>query len=187
VEWANNTALKMAFKSALICASLSIGSLSGYFTQDLEGVANSKGKIDKPSQGKPTQGLYYDEDWHAKIETKWDEACTPVGIDEELFDRERSQDSEERTPLSEFVTFELGNEQHLGEIKTYYIDPDDLMEFLIDLCITSKERSLKLFPIDNPDNVQFDDNFNDLTRKIFTASIGNLISVWSCIWAQENP
>ena len=36
VEWANNTALKMAFKSGLICAALSVGALSGYFTQDLE-------------------------------------------------------------------------------------------------------------------------------------------------------
>jgi len=41
-EWANNTALKMAYKSALICATLSAGALSGYFTQDLEEIKNDK-------------------------------------------------------------------------------------------------------------------------------------------------
>jgi len=36
-SWANNKALKMAKKSALIDAALTAGCLSGYFTQDLEG------------------------------------------------------------------------------------------------------------------------------------------------------
>ena len=48
-EWANNTALKMAFKSALICAALSIGSLSGYFTQDLDKAP----KKEPPKKEKP--------------------------------------------------------------------------------------------------------------------------------------
>jgi len=39
ISWANNKAKKMAFKSGLICASLTIGVLSGYFTQDLENVS----------------------------------------------------------------------------------------------------------------------------------------------------
>jgi len=47
IEWANNTALKMAFKSALICASLSVGSLSGYFTQDLDKAPPKEPKKDK--------------------------------------------------------------------------------------------------------------------------------------------
>lgn len=51
-EWANNTALKMAYKSALICATLSTGALSGYFTQDLEEIKNDKQAKKPQSQSK---------------------------------------------------------------------------------------------------------------------------------------
>lgn len=55
-EWANNTALKMAFKSALICATLSAGALSGYFTQDLEEIKNEKQTKKSQSQPQKPQG-----------------------------------------------------------------------------------------------------------------------------------
>lgn len=56
-EWANNTALKMAFKSGLICASLSVGALSGYFTQDLNGVVAQK--VEEKSQKSPTKNKVF--------------------------------------------------------------------------------------------------------------------------------
>jgi hypothetical protein len=142
---------------------------------------------DKPSAAKPKEGNYYEESWHAKVEGQWEEACTPVGLEEELFDREQSKHSDVKTTLSKFVTFKHGNRNHRREIKTYYIAPDDLLKFMIDLCIKTKERSLKLFPPAAPNNVLFDDKFNKLTREIFASAIGNLISIWSCIWSQEKP
>lgn len=48
--WANNKALKMAYKSGLICAALTGAALSGFFTQDLEGAPPPK---EKPSALKP--------------------------------------------------------------------------------------------------------------------------------------
>lgn len=136
---------------------------------------------DVPSANKPKEGLYYDENWHEKIEEKWEKACTPVGISEDIFDRERAQDNIDQTVLSPFVTF--GIVEHIGEIKTYYIQSDNLMKYMIDLCIESKERSLEFFPVDDPNNVN-EGKFNDLTREIFAASIGNLISIWICMWEQ---
>lgn len=54
-EWANNTALKMAYKSALICATLSTASLSGYFTQDMGKIANGTPAKPKPKDTKPQE------------------------------------------------------------------------------------------------------------------------------------
>ncbi len=134
---------------------------------------------DEPSSKKPSGGNYYKTSWHGKIEKLWDEACTPVGISEDIIDRERAQDGTEKTEISPFVTFNIDND--VGEIKTYHIPQNKMMEFVINLCIKSKERSLKLFPIADP-NIFQEDKFNALTRDIFASSIGDLISIWICIW-----
>jgi len=136
---------------------------------------------DVPSANKPKEGRYYDDSWHDKIEGRWEEACTPVGFLEEIFERERVQDNIDPTTLSLSVTFNV--DYHTAEIITYYIQSENLMKYMIDLCIESKERSLKFFPVDEPNNTNEDD-FNGFTREMFSATIGNLISIWVCMWEQ---
>jgi len=60
VEWANNTALKMAFKSGLICAGLTAGALSGYFSQDLD---KAPSKADSKEKKETKKESKKDEDW----------------------------------------------------------------------------------------------------------------------------
>ena len=72
---------------------------------------------DRPSAAKPSQGNYYKESWHAKIEKMWDDACTPVGIQEGCLERERAQDRLVDTALTPFVTFDLSNSNHIKEIQ----------------------------------------------------------------------
>lgn len=57
-EWANNTALKMAYKSGLICASLTAGALSGYFTQDLDKAPEKDQKQHSERTESPSDGLF---------------------------------------------------------------------------------------------------------------------------------
>jgi hypothetical protein len=138
---------------------------------------------DEPSSSKPSEGLYYDTGWHGRIEERWEQACTPVGIAENILERERAQDSIRTTELSPSVTFDLGTAAHCEQMKTYDIESNKLMKFMIDLCIQSKERGLELFPADNPNNFR-EGRFSDLTREIFSSSIGNLISVWISMWEE---
>jgi len=63
ISWANNKAMKMAFKSGFICASLSVGALSGYFTQDPEeksAASATDKKEDKIFTGAPVPKKYWD-------------------------------------------------------------------------------------------------------------------------------
>jgi hypothetical protein len=53
---------------------------------------------------------------------------------------------------------------------------DSLMNFMIDICIHSKERSLDLFPLDNPKNYD-PQKFKTATSQIFAECISNIISV----------
>lgn len=157
--------------------------LLSHYVIDLHVPMHCDIRDDKPSDKKPSGGVYYKETWHGKIETYWDDACTPIAIKENIFDRERAQDNTEPNFLSDKITFDLGNKNHIGEIKTYYLENSDLMYFMKDICIQSKERNFDFFPIGTADN--FDKNkLLSTTREIFSAAIGNLISIWVCIWSK---
>jgi len=139
---------------------------------------------DKPAKNaknKPVGGKYYKNSWHGTIEDKWEKACSPVGFYEEMEGLEHPQNYIKMTDMSERVTFRIDNDEHIDAIRTYSVKDDDLMDFVIDICIKSKERSMDLFPQQNPDNVDMD-KLNSMTGDIFSDAIGNLISIWVCMW-----
>jgi len=59
----------------------------------------------------------------------------------------------------------------------------DMMEFMVDICVKSKERSLKLFPMENPTEWNQTD-FPAITREIFADAISNLISIYIWMWGE---
>ncbi len=155
--------------------------LLSHYVVDLHVPMHCDIRDDKPSEKKPSGGAYYKDSWHGKIEKYWDDACTPVAIKEKLFDRERALDKTEFNYLSDKTIFDLGDKNHIAEIKTYDLETSDLIDFLKNVCIDSKERNLTFFPIgttDSFDNVILETK----TREIFAKTIGNLISIWVSIW-----
>jgi hypothetical protein len=134
---------------------------------------------------KPRNGNYYSDALHGEIETLWDEAVTPVAIAEEIIRPGRKDDDLPETALSNQIKFNVTNNNHCKEITTYIIPKGNLMQYMIDLCIKSKERSLKLFPVNDPANWN-QRIFPAMTREIFAEAIGNLITVWSWIWGENS-
>ncbi|MEE9444007.1 MAG: hypothetical protein V3V99_15190 [candidate division Zixibacteria bacterium] len=142
---------------------------------------------DKPSDKKPAEGNYYSTKWHGKIESLWDKAATPVGLREGLIDIQRAQDNTELTDYSDSITFDVDNSADVKKIKTYAVPRNKLMDFMVELCIKTKKRSLVLFPPENPDpdnNEDYEAKLRELTPKIFADAIGSVISIWMCIWAE---
>lgn len=78
------------------------------------------------------------------------------------------------------VTFDINNKDHIKEIKTCSFDDDDLMEYMIEICIESKQRSLEIFSPADSDKID-DNKLKILTRGIFADAIGNLIFIRVCI------
>jgi hypothetical protein len=132
---------------------------------------------------KPRNGKYYSDTLHGHIEQLWEDAVNPIAIKEEIIKVKRKKDDDKPIPLSKEIRFNVTNKAHRELIKPFKISEGGLMKYMIDLCIQSKERSLLLFPIDDPTkwNKQV---FPSMTREIFAQIISNLISVW--IWMWEN-
>ena len=81
------------------------------------------------------------------------------------------------------MRFSALDKNDLAASTPHTIGDRDMMDFMIDLCVASKERSLRLFPIDNP--AQWDKNtLPGLTREIFAGAIGNLISIYLWMWGK---
>jgi hypothetical protein len=139
---------------------------------------------DPPSAGdktKPKNGNYYSDALHGEIEEEWEEAVIPVAIEEEIIKVKRKSDDAPQSELSKEIIFNVTNTKHCKEIKPFVIADNDLMKYMIDLCVRSKERALLLFPIDNPCNWN-QQIFPKMTRQIFAQAIANLITVWIWIW-----
>jgi len=142
---------------------------------------------DPPSAGdktKPKNGKYYSDVLHGEIEEKWERAVTPVAIEESIIKPKRKTDDAPQSALSEKILFNVTNTKHCKEITPYVISNDDLMKYMIDLCIQSKKRALQLFPIDDPFNWN-QQIFPEMTREIFAQAISNVITVWIWIWAKR--
>jgi hypothetical protein len=133
---------------------------------------------------KPRNGNYYSDALHGKIEQIWEDAVKPVAIKEEIIKAIREDDDSARTALSPQVEFNVTNRGHCNEIIPYVVPDNDLMGYVIDLCIETKERALQLFPIDDPANWN-QQIFDTMTREIFARAIGNLITVWIWIWGER--
>lgn len=133
---------------------------------------------------KPRNGKYYSEGLHGTIEQLWEDAVTPVAVEEEIIRVCRLDDAAPMQALSQKIRFDVTNKQHCNEIIPNIIPDDDLMGYMIDLCIQTKERSLQLFPVDNPAEWN-KEIFPKMTRDIFAQAISNLISIWIWIWCQN--
>ena len=142
---------------------------------------------DPPSASDTTKprpvSRYYSESLHGQIEELWDKACTPAAVAEEILIADTFDDCDQETGLTPQVRFNLKNRNDLKLIRPYSLGDRSMMEFMVDICTQSKERSLKLFPIDNPN--QWDlDQFPGMTREIFAEAIGNLITIYLWMWGE---
>lgn len=143
---------------------------------------------DPPSEsdtGKPRNGNYYSDDLHGLIEQIWEDAVTPVAIEEGILKVNRLGDGNQPNELSKKVRFNVINKTDCGAIVPYVIPDDDLMGYMIDLCIQTKEHALQMFPVGTPSDWN-QTAFPEMTRTIFARTISNLISVWIWIWCRNN-
>lgn len=133
---------------------------------------------------KPRNGKYYPDSLHGTIEKLWEDAVNPIAMQEGIIHAKRKDDDDPPNALSQQIWFDVSNDQHRKEIIPFVIPDDDLMNYMIDLCCQTKERSLILFPIDDPTNWN-EDIFPQMTREIFAHTISNLITVWIWIWGDK--
>jgi hypothetical protein len=142
---------------------------------------------DPPSAGdakKPRNGSYYSKDLHNEIEQLWEDAVTETAIKEEIIKASRQKNNKPDPTLLQKVQFDVTNKLHCDEVIPYVVPDNDLMKYMINLCIKTKERALQLFPIDNPSHWN-QPIFPAMTREIFAQAIGNLITVWIWIWGEK--
>ena len=130
-------------------------------------------------------GNYMKESAHSALEGLWEKAVTPVAREEGIIEPERARDMRDRTEYSEYVIFGM-SDCSLGEkIKVPVIGKYELMDFIIGVCLLSKERCRKLFPLESPDE-RDDTIISNMTKDIFADAIGNLMAVWRYIWVMTN-
>jgi len=130
---------------------------------------------------KPKNGEYFNGSLHGKVEKAWEDAVNPVALEEEIIEASREKDDSPATDLSSEVVFHVTDKEHCALIHPVQISSNSLMDYMIDLCISTKERSMKLFPIAEP-NAWTKDDLKAATRPVFADAISALISVWMWIW-----
>jgi hypothetical protein len=139
---------------------------------------------DKAGPKKPSGGKYFGEDWHSKVEGDWEASTFPVGMEDKILWKERRK-IKGSPKYSDKVKFDSSSKEHIKEIRTIAISENDLMDYTMELCAKSNERSLELFPLDDPDQVNWA-ILPDMTREIFADCIANVISIWMYIWRFGN-
>jgi hypothetical protein len=126
---------------------------------------------------------YYANSLHEQIEDLWEKACTPAALAECGLVANTPDDYYQETNLTPLVRFSLKEKNDVDLIKPYAIPDMGLMDFMIDICVQAKERSLKLFPINNPSQYN-QAALPALTREIFADAIGDLITVYLWMWGE---
>lgn len=130
---------------------------------------------------KPRNGKYYSDKLHGHIEQLWEDAVKPIAINEGIIEKKRKDDDNPPNELSKEITFNVTDTTHRKLIRPYVISNDGLMNYMIDLCVQTKNRAILLFPINDP--TSWDKQlFPKMTREIFAQIISNLITVWIWIW-----
>lgn len=154
---------------------------------DLRDDPPSRGRDMEPSRRagieKPS-GKYMDKDAHSKLEELWDNAVTPIAIREEIITLSWDKERTENTEYSDCITFTMDDCKKGQVIKVPVISGTELMEFMINVCIESKKRGQRLFPLNNP-RQRNDRILRDITCNIFADCIGDLMAVWRYIWARH--
>lgn len=151
---------------------------------DLRDDPPSKARDDEPSRRKGTDkpvGNYMNKNAHGKLEELWDDAVTPVAIREGIIVQTWDEEKTRNTEYSEKIKFGFEDCKKGGIIKVPIIPDNGLMSHTIDMCIESKRRGRKIFPVENPEE-RNDSILPDITREIFADSIGNLMGIWRYIW-----
>ncbi|MBN1127746.1 MAG: hypothetical protein JXA71_02095 [Chitinispirillaceae bacterium] len=124
---------------------------------------------------------YYTDALHGKIEDLWDKACTPAAVAENIVIADTFDDHDQDTALTPHTRFTLKDKSDIKLIRPYSLTDRGMMDFMVDICTQSKERSLKLFPLDNP--AQWDQTaFPAITREVFAETISNLITIYLWMW-----
>ncbi|MEA1878414.1 MAG: hypothetical protein U9N86_16350, partial [Bacteroidota bacterium] len=118
---------------------------------------------------------------HGKVEQLWEDAVLPIAIKEEIVEITREKDDKPQTGISPEIIFNVTDPVHCAEIHPVKISDNSLMDYMIDLCISSKQRSLRLFPINDP-NAWTEADLKAQTRPVFADAISAIISVWMWIW-----
>jgi hypothetical protein len=142
---------------------------------------------DPPSPGTTTKppdlSRYLDKTIHGKIEQLWEDAVIPVAVAEKIMLPTETDHGLPATDLSPMVTMRVTAKNDVARIKPVTIPDRGLMEFMIDVCIRTKQRSLRLFPVTAPSN--YDQTvFPSLTQEIFTDAVSTLISLWVWMWRE---
>lgn len=138
---------------------------------------------DSPKSYTPIGDNYYDDKYHGKLEKAWDVVTTEYAVSTGCMEAERAVDYKKTSAsnaLKSEVQFDLSNPQHCSDLKVYKIPNNQLMSFIIEVCIKSKDRNNLFFPKGQkmPDM----NEFAAQTRPIYADCIGNLISIWLYIW-----
>lgn len=134
---------------------------------------------DKPSRKKPQNGNYYSTKWHGKIEKLWEKGSTPIALRENIIPSERKGCNSVDTNMTPFLKFYL--KPNVKDIHTTYVKPNQLIKYMQTVCAHSKDRSVILFPVSNPDNFN-EATLEGMSHDIFADAIGSIISVWLAIW-----
>jgi len=153
---------------------------------DLRDDPPNQGNAEDPSKSDKTnkpRGKYMKPAAHEDLEGLWDKAVKPIAIEKDIIKPKKKEEYEE-TEYSDSITFKMKDCKKYGDIKVFAIPEGDVMDFMIKVCIKSKIRCQKLFPLDDPET-RDDAILKKTTREIFADCIGNLLSIWAYIWAQH--
>ena len=130
--------------------------------------------------GKP-QGKYMKSSAHGYVEGLWEGAALEIIKQEGMLDVSRIHKGNPEPELVGKTKIGLSDCAKDCEIKVVEIPSNGLMDYMIDVCIESKKRGQRLFPVIDPENMN-EAIFNDISREIFTGCVSSLLSVWRHIW-----
>jgi hypothetical protein len=125
---------------------------------------------------------YFSNSLHGQVESMWDRAATPVAIQEGIVVAETYKDHCAPNALSPHVTFSPSRPTDRAKIRPTLIPNGALMEFMINRCVASYERSVQIWPPKEPAATYTTTNVTpQATTEIFADAIAAVISVWMAI------
>ncbi|MCA9708198.1 MAG: hypothetical protein KDK70_20265 [Myxococcales bacterium] len=126
--------------------------------------------------------LYFKSSLHDKVETMWEEAVTPVAVAAGIVDVTSHECCDPPDALSEAIVFDLRNGDHRKLIRPVRLGSSEIMDFMIERCIASYERSLAIWPPEpGADRYTTAQLSPQMTRDIFADAISCVISIWLAI------
>ena len=140
---------------------------------DLRDDPPGKGDTEKP------RGTYLASTAHAKVEALWEDAVTPIAIQEGLIHASWDKINTEPTELTPSVTFSAEDGMP-DAVQIVPIAAGCLRGRVVDMCVESHAACHRLFPTAEMDQAVLAEE----TRRVFGRAIGDLIAVWDYCWRQ---